>query len=205
MIQVGHGQRLFKRGFRAHHWKCPHQVQNPSQQSCHHDKMLPPYDGRHEPKEHCGFVERRSEQVQGICESTWYGPHNYTIAFILPHNINFDGFSGLSRPAIFRSVEASLQRLQTDYIDVLQIHRFDEQVPPEETMEALHDLVKSGKVHYIGASSMWTYQFALLQHTAEKNRFTKFISMQNHYNLLYREEEREMNKVDVASASIIQN
>ncbi|TRX91229.1 hypothetical protein FHL15_007834 [Xylaria flabelliformis] len=101
---------------------------------------------------------------------------------------------GLSRTAIFNSVEASLERLDTTYIDVLQIHRFDPTVPPEETMEALHDVVKAGMVRYIGASSMWAHQFAILQHTAEKNGWTKFISMQNHYNLLYREEEREMNK-----------
>lgn len=101
---------------------------------------------------------------------------------------------GLSRGAIFAAVEASLERLQTSYIDLLQIHRFDKNTPVEETLEALHDLVKSGKVRYIGASSMWTYQFATLQFTAEKHGWTKFISMQNHYSLLYREEEREMNK-----------
>ncbi|RLL96531.1 Aldo-keto reductase dtxS3 [Aspergillus turcosus] len=100
---------------------------------------------------------------------------------------------GLSRTAIFNAVEGSLKRLNTSYIDVLQIHRFDPTVPPEETMSALDDLVRSGMVRYIGASSMWTYQFATLQHVAEKNGWTKFISMQNHYNLLYREEEREMN------------
>jgi len=91
-------------------------------------------------------------------------------------------------------VEASLSRLDTDYIDLLQIHRFDKNVPIEETMKALHDLVESGKVRYIGASSMWTYQFAMMQFCAEKNGWTKFVSMQNQYNLLYREEEREMNK-----------
>ncbi|KAK9466162.1 NADP-dependent oxidoreductase domain-containing protein [Lipomyces arxii] len=99
---------------------------------------------------------------------------------------------GLSRAAIFNQVEASLARLQTDYIDVLQIHRYDYNVSPEEVMCALNDLVRSGKVRYIGASSMYTYQFATLQHTAEKNGWTKFVSMQNHYNILYREEEREM-------------
>lgn len=99
---------------------------------------------------------------------------------------------GLSRAAIFNQVEASLKRLDTPYIDLLQIHRFDETVPIEETMEALHDLVKSGKVRYIGASSMWAYQFAQMQFAAEKNGWTKFVSMQNHYNLVYREEEREM-------------
>ena len=101
---------------------------------------------------------------------------------------------GLSRAAIFTAVEASLKRLDMDYIDLLQIHRFDKNTPIEETMEALHDLVKSGKVRYIGASSMWTYQFAMMQAVADKRGWTKFVSMQNHYNLLYREEEREMNK-----------
>lgn len=101
---------------------------------------------------------------------------------------------GLSRGAIFRAVDASLKRLGTDYIDLLQIHRYDETVPLEETMKALHDLVQSGKVNYIGASSMWTYQFAKMQFVAEKNGWTKFVSMQNRYNLCYREEEREMNK-----------
>jgi aryl-alcohol dehydrogenase-like predicted oxidoreductase len=79
-------------------------------------------------------------------------------------------------------------------MDLLQIHRFDPNTPIEETMEALHDLVKMGKVRYIGASSMWTYQFAMMQACAEKNYWTKFISMQNHHSLLYREEEREMNR-----------
>ncbi|KAJ5172774.1 hypothetical protein N7492_005367 [Penicillium capsulatum] len=101
---------------------------------------------------------------------------------------------GLSRSAIFNAVEASLERLQTKYIDLLQIHRFDETVDPAETMQALNDLVRAGSVRYIGASSMWTYQFATLQHIAERHGWTKFISMQNHYNLLYREEEREMNR-----------
>jgi len=100
---------------------------------------------------------------------------------------------GLSRQAIFNAVDASLKRLDTPYIDLLQIHRFDKNTPIEETMEALHDVVKSGKVRYIGASSMWAFQFAMMQFCAEKNGWTKFVSMQNHYNLLYREEEKEMN------------
>ncbi|KAK0127276.1 hypothetical protein ONS96_006826 [Cadophora gregata f. sp. sojae] len=99
---------------------------------------------------------------------------------------------GLSRSAIFKAVDASLKRLGTDYIDLYQIHRYDPATPPEETMKALHDLVESGKVCYIGASSMWATQFANMQFIAEKNGWTKFISMQNYYNLLYREEEREM-------------
>ncbi|KAE9369196.1 Aldo/keto reductase [Stipitochalara longipes BDJ] len=101
---------------------------------------------------------------------------------------------GLSRQAIFNSVNASLRRLQLDYIDLLQIHRYDPDVPIEETMKALHDLIQIGRVRYIGASSMWTYQFAMMQFCAEKNGWTKFVSMQNNYSLLYREEEREMNK-----------
>ncbi|VUC30654.1 unnamed protein product [Clonostachys rosea] len=101
---------------------------------------------------------------------------------------------GLSRSALFTAVNDSLKRLETDYIDVFWIHRFDPYTPIEETMRALHDLVTSGKIRYIGASSMWTYQFAMMQFCAEKNGWTKFIAMQNRYNLLYREEEREMNK-----------
>jgi len=100
--------------------------------------------------------------------------------------------SGLSRKRIFAAVEASLKRLAVDYIDLYQIHRWDYETPIEETMEALHDLVKSGKVRYIGASSMWAWQFAKAQHTAQSNGWVRFVSMQNHYNLIYREEEREM-------------
>ncbi|WP_041137960.1 aldo/keto reductase [Beduini massiliensis] len=101
--------------------------------------------------------------------------------------------SGLSRKSILHEVEQSLQRLQTDYIDLLYIHRWDYQTPIEETMCALNDLVRSGKVHYIGASSMYAWQFQKAQYVAEKNGWTKFSVMQGHYNLLYREEEREMN------------
>ncbi|KAI1475516.1 Aldo/keto reductase [Daldinia eschscholtzii] len=101
---------------------------------------------------------------------------------------------GLSRASIFNSVEASLKRLGTDYIDLYQIHRFDPTTPIEETMKALHDLVQAGKVRYIGASSMWATQFARMQTVAELNGWTKFVSMQNYYHLCYREEEREMNR-----------
>ncbi|SPN97787.1 related to aryl-alcohol dehydrogenases [Cephalotrichum gorgonifer] len=101
---------------------------------------------------------------------------------------------GLSRAAIFNQVEASLARLDTPYIDLLQIHRFDPATPIEETMRALHDLVRSGKVRYIGASSMRAVQFARMQFAAERNGWTKFVSMQGQYSLLYREEEREMNR-----------
>jgi len=99
---------------------------------------------------------------------------------------------GLSRKHIFEGVEASLKRLQLSYIDLYQIHRWDAKTPIEETMHALNDLVRMGKVLYIGASSMYGWQFATAQNYAEKNGLTKFISMQNHYNLVYREEEREM-------------
>jgi aryl-alcohol dehydrogenase-like predicted oxidoreductase len=100
--------------------------------------------------------------------------------------------AGLSRKAILSEMDHSLSRLGTDYVDLYQIHRFDPHTPVEETMEALHDLVKAGKVRYIGASSMFAWQFSKMQYTAERNGWTKFVSMQNHYNLLYREEEREM-------------
>ncbi|KAG1806971.1 Aldo keto reductase [Suillus subaureus] len=100
--------------------------------------------------------------------------------------------SGLSRAAIFNAVDASLARLETPYIDLLQIHRFDPSVTPEETMKALHDLVQSGKVRYIGASSMRCWQFAMLNDVAARNGWTTFVSMQDEYSLLYREEEREM-------------
>jgi aryl-alcohol dehydrogenase-like predicted oxidoreductase len=99
---------------------------------------------------------------------------------------------GLSRKAILNEVDASLKRLGTDYIDLYQIHRFDPSVPVEETMEALHDVVRAGKARYIGASSMYAWQFAKMQHAADLGGWTRFISMQDQYNLLNREEEREM-------------
>jgi len=121
-----------------------------------------------------------------------------------PVDMAFDGINaasfrrrpnldGLSRKRIFHAVDASLSRLGTDYIDLYQIHRFDPDTPLEETMEALHDLVKAGKVRYLGASSMWAWQFAKMQQIAQQNGWSRFVSMQNHYNLVYREEEREMN------------
>jgi len=99
---------------------------------------------------------------------------------------------GLSRKAIMAEIDASLRRLGTDYVDLYQIHRWDYKVPVEETMEALHDVVKAGKARYIGASSMYAWQFAKALHVAERNGWTRFVSMQNYLNLLYREEEREM-------------
>jgi 1-deoxyxylulose-5-phosphate synthase len=99
---------------------------------------------------------------------------------------------GLSRKAVFFELDESLRRLQTDYLDLYQIHRWDYETPIEETLEALHDVVKSGKVRYIGASSMYAWQFTKALYLAELHGWTRFVSMQNHYNLLYREEEREM-------------
>lgn len=99
---------------------------------------------------------------------------------------------GLSRKAIFTAVDDSLRRLGTDYIDLYQIHRLDKETPIEETLEALHDLVKAGKVRYLGASSMYAWEFSKLLYTAKANQWTPFVSMQDHYNLLNREEEREM-------------
>src|SRR5690242_17380544 len=102
------------------------------------------------------------------------------------------GGSGLSRKAILEQLDASLTRLGTDYVDLYQIHRFDDDAPVEETMEALHDVVRAGKVRYIGASSMYAWQFAKLQHAADLGGWTRFVSMQNQYNLLRRHDEREL-------------
>ena len=102
------------------------------------------------------------------------------------------GGSGLSRKAILEQLDASLRRLGTDYLDVYYLHRFDDQTPVEETMATLHDVVAAGKVRYLGASSMWAWQFAKLQHTAQVNGWTTFSAMQDQYNVLKREEERDM-------------
>ena len=100
--------------------------------------------------------------------------------------------AGLGRKHIMSAIDASLQRLGMDHVDLYQIHRYDRRTPIEETMEALHDVVRAGKARYIGASSMFAWQFAKAQHAAQHHGFTRFVSMQNHYNLVYREEEREM-------------
>lgn len=100
--------------------------------------------------------------------------------------------AGLSRKAVLHEIDASLKRLGTDYVDLYQIHRLDHETPMEETLEALHDVVKAGKARYIGASSMYAWEFATMLHIAEANGWTRFVSMQNYLNLLYREEEREM-------------
>lgn len=116
---------------------------------------------------------------------------------VLATKLNFPmhdgpGGSGLSRKAVMEQIDASLKRLGTDYVDLYQIHRFDPNTPVEETMEALTDVVKAGKVRYIGASSMWAWQFSKMQYVASLNGWTRFVSMQHQYNLVQREEEREM-------------
>jgi len=121
---------------------------------------------------------RRDEVVIATKVNEWMGPG--------PND------AGLSRGAIMTQVDASLRRLGTDYIDLYQVHRADPWTPWEETLEALHDLVKVGKVRYIGASSMYAWQFAKALYLADLHNWTRFVTMQNHYNLLYREEEREM-------------
>ncbi|KAF4618666.1 hypothetical protein D9613_010126 [Agrocybe pediades] len=109
-----------------------------------------------------------------------------------PDALGYVNQRGLSRKHIFQAVKHSLERLQLDYVDVLQCHRFDYHTPIEETMQALHDVVQAGYARYIGMSSCWAWQFQAMQNYAIQNRLTPFISMQNHHNLLYREEEREM-------------
>jgi aryl-alcohol dehydrogenase-like predicted oxidoreductase len=110
------------------------------------------------------------------------------------HGATGDGENdrGLSRKHIMAGIDASLSRLDMDYVDLYQIHRWDPRTPIEETMQALHDVVRAGKARYIGASSMYAWQFAKAQHAADRHGWTRFVSMQNHYNLIYREEEREM-------------
>uniref|UniRef100_UPI00403F908E aldo/keto reductase n=1 Tax=Candidatus Enterococcus willemsii TaxID=1857215 RepID=UPI00403F908E len=135
----------------------------------------------------------RSEEILGKALKD-YAKRDEIVLATKVHQKMFDGPNGqgLSRKAIMSQIDQSLQRLQTDYVDLYIIHRWDYDTPIEETMEALHDVVKSGKARYIGASAMHAYQFQKANHVAEKNGWTKFVSMQNHLNLIYREEEREM-------------
>ncbi|SHK87238.1 Predicted oxidoreductase [Pseudonocardia thermophila] len=135
-----------------------------------------------------------SEEITGTLLREFFRSRDDYVLATKVYNPMGDGPNdrGLSRKHILASIDASLRRLGTDHVDLYQIHRFDYTTPIEETMEALHDVVRAGKARYIGASSMWTWQFATAQHVAERNGWTRFSSMQNHYNLLYREEEREM-------------
>jgi aryl-alcohol dehydrogenase-like predicted oxidoreductase len=132
----------------------------------------------------------QSEVITGRLLSKLFGTREEYVVATKVHGRTMPGENGagLSRKHILASIDSSLERLGLDYVDLYQIHRFDPRTPIEETMEALHDVVRSGKARYIGASSMYAWQFAKAQQVAQ----TKFVSMQNHYNLVYREEEREM-------------
>lgn len=135
----------------------------------------------------------RSEEILGKALKD-FAKRDEIVLSTKVHQKMFDGPNGqgLSRKAIMSQIDQSLKRLQTDYVDLYIIHRWDPFTPIEETMEALHDVVKAGKARYIGASAMYAYQFQKANHVAEMNGWTKFVSMQNHLNLIYREEEREM-------------
>jgi aryl-alcohol dehydrogenase-like predicted oxidoreductase len=140
-----------------------------------------------------GYSDGTSEEIVGQALKDYTRRDEVVIAtkVFLPMSPGPNG-GGLSRKAIFTAIDASLRRLGTDYVDLYQIHRWDPHTPIEETLEALHDVVKSGKVRYLGASSMYTWQFAKALALARRRGWTSFVSMQNFYNLLYREEEREM-------------
>ncbi len=134
-----------------------------------------------------------SEEITGRAITTYSRREDVVLATKLFFGMHDGpGGSGLSRKAIMEQIDASLRRLGTDYVDLYQIHRFDPDTPVEETMEALHDVVKAGKARYLGASSMWAWQFAKMQHAADRHGWTRFVAMQDLYNLLQREEEREM-------------
>ncbi|MGP4017755.1 aldo/keto reductase [Saccharopolyspora sp. 5N708] len=136
----------------------------------------------------------RSEEITGRLLSRFFTRREDYVLATKVHGAMGDGPNdrGLSRAHIMDAIDASLRRLGTDHVDLYQIHRFDPQTPVEETMEALHDVVRAGKARYIGASSMYAWQFSKAQYTASTHGWTRFVSMQNHYNLVYREEEREM-------------
>lgn len=135
-----------------------------------------------------------SEQVTGRLLREFASREEVVVAtkVFFRHNDQDPNSGGLSRKHIMDAIDTSLTNLGMDYVDLYQIHRWDDSTPIEETMAALHDVVKAGKARYIGASSMFAWQFSKAQHTAEKHGWTKFVSMQNHLNLVYREEEREM-------------
>lgn len=139
------------------------------------------------------YSQGTSEEIVGRAIATYSRRED----IVLATKVHFPmhpgpGGSGLSRKAIMENIDASLRRLGTDYVDLYQIHRFDPATPVEETMEALHDVVRAGKARYIGASAMWAWQFSKMQYTADLRGWTRFVSMQDEYNLIMREEEREM-------------
>jgi aryl-alcohol dehydrogenase-like predicted oxidoreductase len=140
------------------------------------------------------YGDGRSEEVSGKLLADLFGRRDdYVLATKVYYPMGAGpNDHGLSRKHILASIDASLRRLGTDYVDLYQIHRFDDETPIEETMGALHDVVRAGKARYLGASSMFAWQFAKAQYTARAHGWTPFVSMQNHYNLAYREEEREM-------------
>jgi aryl-alcohol dehydrogenase (NADP+) len=135
-----------------------------------------------------------SEEVTGRALRDFANREEVVIAtkVFFPHNEDDPNSGGLSRKHIMDAIDGSLRQLGTDYVDLYQIHRWDYTTPIEETMEALHDVVKAGKARYVGASSMFAWQFSKAQYTADLNGWTRFVSVQNHLNLVYREEEREM-------------
>src|SRR6476619_7139505 len=136
----------------------------------------------------------QSEVITGRLLRKLFGTREEYVVATKVHGRTMPGENGagLSRKHILASIDASLRRLGTDHVDLYQIHRWDPHTPIEETMEALHDVVRAGKARYIGASSMYAWQFAKAQRIAERHGWTPFVAMQDHYNLLYREEEREM-------------
>ena len=145
------------------------------------------------------YSDGTSEEIVGRALGEFAKREEVVIATKVFHQMRPDpNGRGLSRKAIFAEIDASLTRLKTDYVDLYQIHRWDNHTPIEETLEALHDVVKAGKARYLGASSMWAWQFSKALYIAERHGWTRFVSMQNHYNLLYREEEREMLKLCVS-------
>ncbi|WP_136610310.1 aldo/keto reductase [Sinomonas albida] len=139
------------------------------------------------------YSDGSSEEIVGRALKD-FADRDWTVLATKVHGRMHEGPNGggLSRKAIMSEIDASLRRLGTDYVDLYQIHRWDPHTPIEETLEALHDVVKAGKARYLGASSMWAWQFSKAQHLARANGWTPFVSMQDHYNLLNREEEREM-------------
>src|SRR5580698_4957633 len=139
------------------------------------------------------YSDGTSEEITGRALKDFAKRDDVVIATKVFYSAHKDpNAKGLSRKAIMREIDGSLRRLGTDYIDLYQIHRWDYRTPIEETLEALHDVVKAGKARYLGASSMFAWQFCTALHLADRHGWTRFVSMQDHYNLLYREEEREM-------------